>query len=65
MQQEFAERYQAKKPDKRLHWVHQLGSVHIAVHVKDRVIKVTATPLEAAIVELFSEKRERVVLSFH
>ena len=58
MQEEYAQRYQQLKPDKKLHWVHQMGSLKLAIELKDRTVGVNATPLEAAVIELFSEKRE-------
>jgi anaphase-promoting complex subunit 2 len=59
MQEEYARKYQQLKPDKKLHWVHQMGSLKLAIELKDRTVEVNATPLEAAVIELFSEKRER------
>ncbi|PVF91727.1 hypothetical protein CPB86DRAFT_802615 [Serendipita vermifera] len=56
LQEEFGKKYEQIKPDKRLHWVHQMGTLKLAIELKDRTIEVTATPLEAAVIELFSEK---------
>jgi hypothetical protein len=56
LQEEFAKKYETIKPDKKLHWVHQMGTLKLAIELKDRTIEVTATPLEAAVIELFSEK---------
>ena len=44
------------KPDKKLKWLPQLGSVDISVELGDRTIDVTVPPLEAAIIELFTQK---------
>jgi anaphase-promoting complex subunit 2 len=58
LQEEFGKKYETIKPDKKLHWVHQMGTLKLAIELKDRTIEVTATPLEAAVIELFSEKRK-------
>ncbi|CAG8581017.1 6618_t:CDS:10, partial [Acaulospora colombiana] len=55
LQEEFGKKYEQIKPDKRLHWVHQMGTLKLAIELKDRTVEVTATPLEAAVIELFSE----------
>lgn len=57
MQEDFAKRFQELKPDKKLHWIHQMGSLKLSIELKDRTVDVNATPLEAAVIELFSEKR--------
>jgi anaphase-promoting complex subunit 2 len=59
LQENFSKKYEEQKPDKRLHWVHQMGSVTITVELKDRTLSsITVTPLEAAVIELFSQIRE-------
>ncbi|KAG8833304.1 hypothetical protein FRC18_003774 [Serendipita sp. 400] len=56
LQEEYNKRFQRIKPDKRLHWVHQMGTLKLAIELKDRTVEVNATPLEAAVIESFSEK---------
>jgi hypothetical protein len=46
------------KPDKKLRWFPQLGSVTITLELRDRTLKAEATPLQAAVIELFSERGE-------
>lgn len=51
---DYAKEFVAFKPDKRLRYLPQLGSVSLSVELKDRTMDVTVPPLEAAIIELFS-----------
>ncbi|GAA5841306.1 hypothetical protein JCM9279_000610 [Rhodotorula babjevae] len=44
------------KRDKKLRWLPQLGSVNLTLDLRDRSITVDATPLQAAIIELFSSQ---------
>lgn len=53
----YSQEYSAFKPDKKLRWLPQLGTVDLEIELKDRKIEVQVPPLEAAIIELFSEKR--------
>jgi anaphase-promoting complex subunit 2 len=48
--------YARMKPDKKLRWLPQLGSVSMELELADRKIEIEVTPLQAAIIELFSEK---------
>jgi len=58
MQEAFSRQYEEQKPDKRLHWVHQMGTLTITVELRDRTLSsITVTPLEAAVLELFSRNR--------
>ncbi|EJD53705.1 hypothetical protein AURDEDRAFT_141713 [Auricularia subglabra TFB-10046 SS5] len=52
----YEKSYIKQKPDKRLQWIPLLGSVKIEIALKDRTREVEVTPLEAAIIELFSQK---------
>ena len=52
----YSKEYTLFKPDKRLRWLPQLGTVDLAIELKDRTVEVQVPPLEAAIIELFSEK---------
>jgi len=59
MQQEFEERYSRSKTDRRLHWLTTLGSVTITIQLADRTFKdIEVSPVQAAVAQLFSEKRE-------
>jgi hypothetical protein len=60
MQQEFEARYSRSKTDKRLHWLTTLGGVTITIQLTDRTFKdIDVSPVQAAVAQLFSEKRER------
>lgn len=60
MQREFEERYSRSKTDKRLHWLTTLGSVTITIELVDRTFQdIEVSPVQAAVAQLFSEKRER------
>ena len=52
----------AFKPDKRLRWLPHLGSVQLEIELKDRKLDVQVSPLEAAIVELFSAQSMFITL---
>lgn len=59
IQEEYAKRFTAFKPDKKLLWLPHLGTVHLEVALEDRTITADVPPLEAAFIELFSERSER------
>ncbi|CEQ40634.1 SPOSA6832_02277, partial [Sporobolomyces salmonicolor] len=44
------------KPDKKLRWLPHLGNVNLTIDLKDRSITVDATPVQAAILELFDKQ---------
>jgi anaphase-promoting complex subunit 2 len=44
------------KPDKVLRWLPHLGRVHLQLELEDRSLEADVPPLEAAFIELFSEK---------
>lgn len=56
LQDDYAKEFITFKPDKQLRWLPHLGTVHLHVELQDRIVEVETTPLEAAIIELFSEK---------
>jgi anaphase-promoting complex subunit 2 len=56
LQEQYAEEFAIFKPDKKLRWLPHLGTVHLELQLEDRSIEVDASPLEAAFIELFSEK---------
>jgi anaphase-promoting complex subunit 2 len=45
------------KPDKKLKWLPHLGTVQLEIELEDRKLEVDVPPLEAAFIELFSQKR--------
>lgn len=52
----YAKEFQLFKPDKKLHWLPHLGTINLDIELDDRTLTVDVQPLEAAIIELFSEK---------
>ncbi|KAF8349626.1 hypothetical protein F5887DRAFT_1059783 [Amanita rubescens] len=56
LQDEYARQFQKFKPDKRLRWLPPLGTMQLELHLGDRTIEATVPPLEAAFIELFSQK---------
>lgn len=41
------------KPDKRLRWLQQIGTVVVKLELEDRTLDLRLSPVEATIVELF------------
>ena len=60
LQEMYAKEYTTFKPDKKLAWMPHLGTVKLDVELDDRTVSVDVTPLEAAFIELFSTKGERL-----
>lgn len=58
LQEQYAQEFAIFKPDKKLRWLPHLGTVHLELQLEDRVVEVDVPPLEAAFIELFSNKRE-------
>ncbi|KAF8610388.1 Cullin [Ceratobasidium sp. AG-I] len=56
MQEAFEEEFTEHKAGKKLRWMNNIGTVSLDIELEDRTVSVDATPLEAAIIELFSEK---------
>ncbi|KAF8625915.1 hypothetical protein AX17_006641 [Amanita inopinata Kibby_2008] len=56
LQEEYAHEFTVFKPDKKLRWLPQLGTVHLELELEDRRVDVNVPPLEAAFIELFSQK---------
>ncbi|KAK4703540.1 anaphase-promoting complex subunit 2, partial [Phenoliferia sp. Uapishka_3] len=44
------------KPDKKLRWLPQLGTVNLTIELKDRTATYDATPLQASVIELFGRQ---------
>ena len=57
MQQDYAHEFAIFKPDKKLKWMPHLGTVQLELELEDRKLEVEVPPLEAAFIELFSERR--------
>jgi len=57
MQLEYAQEFAVFKPDKKLKWLPHLGTVQLEIELEDRKLEVDVPPLEAAFIELFSQKR--------
>lgn len=56
LQTEYAKEFTKFKPDKKLRWLAHLGTVHLQLQLEDREVVADVPPLEAAFIELFSEK---------
>ncbi|EJU03787.1 hypothetical protein DACRYDRAFT_49640 [Dacryopinax primogenitus] len=56
LQDGFEAEFHKFKPDKSLKWVPQLGAVSLNLELEDRVVEVEATPIQAGVIELFSER---------
>jgi len=56
LQKIYENEYQVQKQDKKLKWLPHMGTVDLTVQMDDgREIRVTGTPLQAAVIELFSD----------
>ncbi|KAK1228790.1 hypothetical protein PQX77_008171 [Marasmius sp. AFHP31] len=56
LQEQYAREFATFKPDKKLRWLPHLGTVDLELQLEDRTIEADVPPLEAAFIELFSEK---------
>ncbi|KAG6827929.1 hypothetical protein H0H92_009907 [Tricholoma furcatifolium] len=56
LQEQYSQEFNIFKPDKKLSWLSHLGTVHLELQLEDRVVEADVSPLEAAFIELFSEK---------
>ncbi|KIJ17647.1 hypothetical protein PAXINDRAFT_72256 [Paxillus involutus ATCC 200175] len=56
LQHQYAQGFSHFKPDKVLRWLPHLGRVHLELELEDRKVDADVPPLEAAFIELFSEK---------
>ena len=54
----YEKAFRQMKPEKRLQWIPNLGSVSLEITLKDRSLSLDVTPTQAAVLELFSEKCE-------
>lgn len=53
MQDRYANAFTEFKPDKRLYWLPQLGTITLELELQDRTIEAEVTPLEASVIGLF------------
>lgn len=51
----YANGFMEFKPDKKLHWLPQLGTITLELELQDRTIEAEVTPVEAAVIGLFEE----------
>ena len=63
LQTQYAKEFSTFKPDKKLRWLPHLGRVHLEIQLEDRKVTADVAPLEAAFIELFSEKSKGFVVS--
>jgi anaphase-promoting complex subunit 2 len=56
IQESYAREFTTFKPDKKLRWLSHLGSIRLDIQLQDRTVSADVLPLEAAFIELFSEK---------
>ncbi|KAI0632358.1 hypothetical protein C8Q77DRAFT_1125177 [Trametes polyzona] len=56
IQETYAREYHLFKPDKRLYWLSHLGTINLDIELQDRTVSAEVPPLEASIVEFFSQK---------
>lgn len=56
VQDQYANGFAEFKPDKKLLWLPQLGTITLEIELQDRTIEAEVTPLEAAVIGLFEEK---------
>lgn len=56
VQDRYAKGFTEFKPDKKLHWLPQLGTITLEVELQDRTVEAEVTPLEAAVIGFFEEE---------
>ncbi|GFZ51497.1 hypothetical protein JCM24511_09264 [Saitozyma sp. JCM 24511] len=56
VQREYELAFHQFKPDKRLRWYQHLGTAEVKLELSDRVIQVEATPIQAAVSELYESQ---------
>ncbi|KAJ3503214.1 hypothetical protein NLJ89_g8534 [Agrocybe chaxingu] len=54
--EDYAREFIVFKPDKKLKWLPHLGTVQVELELEDRTLSFDVPPLEAAFIELFSQK---------
>jgi len=62
LQGNYEKAFRLQKPDKKLHWIPNMGIADLTIQMDDgRELNVSATPLQAAVVELFSQTSQWTV----
>lgn len=56
MQDGYARGFTNFKPDKKLQWLSHLGTAQLEIELEDRTVSAEVPPLEAALIELFSDQ---------
>ncbi|GAA5855220.1 hypothetical protein JCM5353_005046 [Sporobolomyces roseus] len=56
VQSDYDRTFSSLKADKKLRWLPQLGNVNLTIQLKDRSLTVDATPVQAAIIEMFTKQ---------
>ncbi|CAK5268478.1 unnamed protein product, partial [Mycena citricolor] len=56
LQKQYSKDFSLFKPDKKLQWFPHLGTVDLVLELQDRTVTKSVPPLEAAFIELFSQK---------
>jgi hypothetical protein len=54
----FSSVFSRLKPARSIYWDHTIGSVEMVVHLKDRTISLTALPIQALVLQEFTDKKE-------
>lgn len=66
MQKRYQDEFEKQKPDKKLRYLPNMGSVDLTVEMDSlETLTVTVNPLQAAIIELFSETSASIDGFFH
>lgn len=55
----YEKAYKVQKPEKKLQWFPNMGSVTLEIESNGEVLEVEVDMVKASVLELFSEKRER------
>ena len=62
LQDLYSQEFSIFKPDKKLKWLPHLGTVRLELQLDDRTVEADVPPLEAAFIEMFSNKGEFAIL---
>lgn len=62
IQSNYDKTFTRLKPDKKLRWLPQLGTINITVALSDRSLTLDVTPLQASLLELFTKEGSFIFL---
>ena len=62
---QYEDAYARFKPDKRLHWIPQIGNVSITLDLEDRTLNLDVTPFQATVIDLFAVNGRCIQISWH